>query len=40
MVGYSKAATNRGRGFAIQASAAVLLWLGATAAIVWRLVHA
>ena len=40
MVGYSKAATSRGRGFAIQASAAVLLWLGATAAIVWRLVHA
>jgi len=40
MVGYSKAATRRGRGFAIQAGAAMLLWLGATAAIVWRLVHA
>ena len=40
MVGYSKAAARRGRGFAIQTSAAVVLWLGATAAIVWRLVHA
>jgi glutathione S-transferase len=40
MVGYSKAASERGRGFAVQASVAGLLWLGATGAILWRLVHA
>ena len=39
MIGYSKAARNRGLGFGIQASAAVILWLGALGAIVWRLVH-
>jgi glutathione S-transferase len=39
LTGYSKAAGNRGRGFGIQASAAVLLWAGALGAIVWRLVH-
>jgi glutathione S-transferase len=39
MIGYSKAARNRGPGFGIQASAAVILWLGALGAIVWRLVH-
>src|SRR5579864_4469693 len=39
MTGYAEAANKRGRGFAIQASAAMALWIGATAAIVWRLVH-
>ena len=40
MSGYSKAAQKRGPGFAIQAGAAILLWLGAIGAIAWRLVHA
>jgi glutathione S-transferase len=40
LIGYSKAANQRGRGFGIQASAAIVLWLGATGAIIWRLVHA
>ena len=39
MTGYSQAASKRGRGFAIQAGAAILLWLGALGAIVWRLIH-
>src|SRR5258707_1721268 len=39
MTGYSQAANKRGRGFGIQAAAAVLLWLGALGTIVWRLVH-
>jgi glutathione S-transferase len=39
MTGYSQAARKRGRGFAIQAGAAVLLWLGALGAIGWRLIH-
>ena len=39
MIGYSKAANKRGPGFGIQAVAAILLWLGALAAIVWRLIH-
>jgi glutathione S-transferase len=30
----------RGRSFGIQAAAAILLWLGALGAIVWRLIHA
>jgi glutathione S-transferase len=40
MTGYSKAANKRGRGFGIQAGAAIFLWLGAIGAIAWRLVHA
>ena len=40
MIGYSKAANKRGPGFAIQAGAVILLWLGAVGAIAWRLVHA
>jgi glutathione S-transferase len=40
LLGYSKAAGKRGPGFAVQASAAIILWLGATGAIMWRLVHA
>ena len=39
MTGYSQAAKKRGPGFGIQAGAAILLWLGALGAIVWRLVH-
>jgi glutathione S-transferase len=39
MTGYSQAAAKRGPGFGIQASAAILLWIGALGAIVWRLVH-
>ena len=39
MTGYSKAAEKRELGFAIQATAAGVLLLGALGAIVWRLVH-
>jgi glutathione S-transferase len=39
IVSYSKAANKRGPGFVIQAFATLALWLGATGAIVWRLVH-
>ena len=39
MTGYSQAAAKRGRGFGIQASTAIVLWLGALGAIVWRLAH-
>src|ERR1700736_6163948 len=38
MTGYSQAAAKRGRGFGIQAGAAILLWAGALGAIVWRLI--
>jgi glutathione S-transferase len=40
MTGYSQAAEKRGPGFAIQAAAAIVLWLGALGAIAWRLIHA
>ena len=40
MTGYSQAANKRGLGFGIQAAAAILLWLGALGAIIWRLIHA
>jgi glutathione S-transferase len=40
MTGYSQAANKRGRGFGVQGVAAFILWLGALAAIVWRLVYA
>jgi glutathione S-transferase len=39
VIGYSQAVAKRGRGFAIQALAAIVLWVGASGAIVWRLVH-
>jgi glutathione S-transferase len=39
MTGYIEAAEKRGRGFQIQAIAAMILWFGATGAIIWRLVH-
>jgi glutathione S-transferase len=40
LIGYSKAANKRGRGFGIQALACGILLLGSMGAIVWRLVHA
>lgn len=39
MTGYARAANKRGSGFAIQALAAIALWLGALASILWRLIH-
>ncbi len=39
MTGYMEAAGKRGRGFVVQASAAMTLWAGASAAIIWRLAH-
>ena len=40
VLGYAKAVEKRNRGFAIQASAAIILWVGSLGAIAWRLVHA
>ncbi len=40
LTGYSQAAAKRGPGFGIQGIAALLLWLGALGAIIWRLIHA
>ncbi|HYI27977.1 MAG TPA: MAPEG family protein [Bradyrhizobium sp.] len=39
LMGYSQAAAKRGPGFAIQALAGIILWLGALGAIVWRIVQ-
>jgi uncharacterized membrane protein YecN with MAPEG domain len=39
ILGYAQAAAKRGRGFAIQAFAAIALWVGASGAIIWRIVH-
>jgi glutathione S-transferase len=39
LTGYSQAAAKRGRGFAIQALAGIILWAGALGAIVWRIVQ-
>ena len=39
ILGYAKAVEKRGPGFAIQSLAAIALWLGATGAIVWRMVQ-
>src|SRR4051794_3209382 len=38
--GYAQAVAKRRPGFAIQALAAVALWVGASGMIVWRIVHA
>jgi glutathione S-transferase len=38
-LGYSKEAAKRSPGFAIQALAGIALWVGALAAVAWRLVH-
>ena len=40
VLGYARAVEKRGPGFAIQAFATIVLWLGAFGAIIWRLVHA
>jgi len=40
ILGYAQAVAKRGRGFAIQALAAIALWVGAFGAIIWRIVHA
>jgi glutathione S-transferase len=39
LIGYSQAAAKCGRGFAVQALAGIILWAGALAAIVWRIVQ-
>jgi glutathione S-transferase len=39
MIGYTQATEKRGPGFAVQAVATIILWLGALGAIIWRLVH-
>lgn len=39
LIGYTKSVPQRGPGFAIQASAVIVLWIGATGAIVWRMMH-
>jgi len=39
IVTYTKAAGKRGPGFGVQAFATVALWLGATGAVAWRLLH-
>ena len=39
MTGYAEAANKRSMGFGVQASAAIILWTGATGAILWRLIH-
>jgi uncharacterized membrane protein YecN with MAPEG domain len=39
ILGYAQAVAKRGRGFAIQALAAIVLWVGALGAIIWRIVH-
>ena len=40
VLGYAQAAAKRGPGFAVQALAAIVLWVGALGAIVWRLMQA
>jgi glutathione S-transferase len=40
MIGYRQAVEKRSPGFAVQATAVIILWVGALGAIVWRLVHA
>ena len=37
--GYKQAANKRSMGFAVQSSAAFVLWLGALGMIVWRMLH-
>ena len=39
MTGYAKAANKRSQGFLIQSIAAIILWAGASGAILWRLIH-
>src|SRR5947208_468235 len=39
LIGYTKSVPQRSPGFAIQALAVIALWIGATGAVVWRMVH-
>jgi glutathione S-transferase len=39
MTGYTEAANKRSVGFGVQAVAAIILWAGASGAILWRMVH-
>src|SRR5438477_10451207 len=39
ILGYAQAVAKRGRGLAVQALAAIALWVGALGAIIWRIVH-
>jgi glutathione S-transferase len=39
LTGYTQAAEKRGRGFGIQAGAAIILWVGALGAIGWSFIH-
>jgi len=39
MIGYSRAAGKRGPGFGIQATACIVLWLGALGAIMLQMIH-
>jgi glutathione S-transferase len=39
VTGYAEAANKRSLGFGVQSVAAIILWAGATGAILWRLVH-
>jgi glutathione S-transferase len=38
-IGYREAVARRSPGFAIQALACIILWFGATGAVVWRAIH-
>ena len=40
ILGYAQAVEKRGRGFAVQALATIVLWVGALGMIIWRIVHA
>jgi uncharacterized membrane protein YecN with MAPEG domain len=39
MIGYTRSVPQRSPGFFIQATAVMVLWFGATGAIVWRMIH-
>jgi glutathione S-transferase len=39
MIGYFRSVQGRSPGFAIQALAAIALWIGAIGAVMWRIVH-
>ncbi len=39
-IGYREAVAKRSPGFAIQAVACIVLWVGSLGAVVWRMVHA
>src|SRR3984893_16790687 len=39
MIGYRQAVAKRSPGFAVQATATIILWVGALGAIIWRMAH-